>query len=243
MMAEPTRAFSAAPTGRRRWPFASYDADVVASPPLRVALVDDDGWIRRGRHAALAESGSFRTVVHLHPRAALSGQLDWASIDVLLVDAHDSSEPWDGYIGVQVIAAARAARSRSDLRIVVITGHRHNELLIQRCAHAGADEVYSHDEVRDPESLLGIALRPHQALSGSAAGRRVEAALNLIVEEGVTEVFHPGTVQKQLELSRRRLITLRQRLARVLGVRSDSSLRSVTRTVNRARGVDVDGPP
>jgi CheY-like chemotaxis protein len=205
----------------------------------RVAIVDDNEWVRRGRAAALLESGLVENVTAMHHAEALAWGSEWACFDAVLLDAYEDSDGWDRFTGVRVAQQIRKEPSSTDVRIVVVTGHDRNDLLRMRFAEAGADSLFGHQEVRDPRRLGQALFGP---INGSSLSRcqasRVNEALATIGRAGVEEAFIPGRMQKQLPLTRRQLITLRQRLSRLLyGPGSPPPWRSIVRAVNKARGV------
>jgi DNA-binding NarL/FixJ family response regulator len=204
---------------------------------LRLLVVDDDEWVRRGRVAALQERGVLASVVGRDHRGALDEPAVWDDVDVALVDAHDPDAPWDRFPGVAVVQAAR--RRRPDgLRIIVITGHDGNELLRRRMADAGADWFFAHRAVRNVEDLLNAVVDPVRfgtVLETQYSG--LNDALDLIDARGFHDAFEPGRPQKASSASRRQLITLRSHLSRVLKFGGNAPLRRIAAVVNEARGV------
>ncbi len=65
---------------------------------------------------------------------------------------------------------------------------------------------------------------------------RWDEAIGLVQASEATELFVPGTAIKQSGVSRRRTITLRTKLLRLLGLSKDVPTREVVRLVNHARG-------
>lgn len=120
----------------------------------RVAIVDDDVWMRTGRAAALAAFNDIEVVVALHPREAIDDVTQLNNADVVLVDAHDPDAGFDRFHGVDVVRHIRAERPGALPVIVVITGHARNDLLRRRMAEAGADFLCAHREVHSPDMLV-----------------------------------------------------------------------------------------
>jgi DNA-binding NarL/FixJ family response regulator len=226
--------------------------------PARVAIVDDNLWVRHGRAAALCEQGEF-DVVELEHRQALEFGKDWAAVDVALVDAHDGTEPFDRFAGVGVVEALRA-HGRPTATAVVVSRLVANPYLGLRLAEAGADYCFHHEEVADPDALVEVTTRPsaeHRvvrpgrtalATMGLGPAARPNAALRYLVEEGLEGAFDGRRSQKSLELSRRTIMRVRREIGRLTGLHSpigaardlDSpDWRTVVDFVNRARGVEL----
>jgi CheY-like chemotaxis protein len=229
---------------------------VATSQYLRIAVVDDDLWIRTGRVTAL-ESAGLQVVAACDHQEALSSPELWSDIDVVLVDAWDGREDWDRFPGVAVVESIRLVRSREQTLVIVISGHITNDLLRLRMAEAGADFFYGHSELRGPEDLLRAIRQPDDdrrarpvdssrlAALGASSSSRLNAALHDIERRGLKDAFRPRTSQKALPVGRRTLITTRRRvseIARIARSRPGSTdgppeWRQVTRLVNLARGV------
>ncbi len=129
---------------------------------IRIAVVDDDMWVRTGRVSAL-ESAGLTVVLACDHDQALAGDDQWTDVDVVLVDAWDASQEWDRFPGVRVVESVRRVRSSSETLVIVISGHVTNELLRLRMAEAGADFFYGHGELRDLDDLLQAIRSPNQA--------------------------------------------------------------------------------
>jgi CheY-like chemotaxis protein len=197
----------------------------------RVAIVDDDAWVRRGRQAALEDHG-IPVVVSAHPEEALEFPADsWGDVDVVLVDAKDERADFDLYVGVRVVERLRAV-TPSDLQIVVITGHVLDDVLRLRMAEAGADWLYGHSDVRSPDDLVAIVRAPGHGdaapppdpraldAAGLSPDARPNEALRYLEDAGLAGAVtssSSGESQKALAAGRRRIINARQRLAGVLG--------------------------
>ena len=208
-----------------------------------VAIVDDDVWMRTGRATAL---GAFDDITVLHaldPQSAVSNAALVAVADVVLVDAHDPDAGFDRFNGVEVVRCVRAARSGRFPVIVVLTGHAGNELLRRRMAEAGADFLYAHREVQSAERLA-MTIR---AAAATEVGERLVAELtnsvNEVVEWAERNLGGGALVeesQKSLPVSRRQIISARQRVASAMGLDGDAapSWRTAASFLNRARGKD-----
>lgn len=224
----------------------------AAGAGLRVAIVDDDPWIRAGREAVLDAAEGVEVVWAGDHRAGLDAS--WCEVDVALLDAHDVDAGFDRFAGVAVAAVAR--RAAPELRIVVLSGHSHNDLLRIRMAEAGADEFHAHRDVASPAALLAL-VRARQDTSSTVAEvagarRRVGLSstgrLNEAVgwaEEHLGESALSAATHAETGISRRRLITARGRLSTLAGLdarvttaarRTLPGWREVADLIDRARG-------
>ncbi|MBS1905670.1 MAG: response regulator transcription factor [Actinobacteria bacterium] len=84
--------------------------------PVRVAIVDDHRVFREGLAALLEGRDGITVTADFDDAEALYSRLDALDVDVLLLDLHLPGES-----GLQ--AAARLARERPELRILVLTMH------------------------------------------------------------------------------------------------------------------------
>ncbi len=225
--------------------------------PVRVAIVDDDIWVRAGRQSAL-ESAGLQVVLACAHEEALDRRDAWADVDVVLLDAWDAEQEWDKFPGVRVVEAIRRSEDGIGALVIVISGHATNEILRLRMAEAGADFFYAHSELRTREDLLEAILNPDQARRsrseasaplidlGLSLASRLNAALHDIEERGLEPAFEPSTSQKALPVGRRTLITARRRIAEIARLRRPNAedpeappeWRRVVRVVNLARGAD-----
>jgi hypothetical protein len=194
---------------------------------LRVAIVDDDEWRRRGRAAGTRElggiielAGGFRV-----EDCAVAAE---SSPSVVLVEAASGANGWDRFGGLAVAASIRAALG-SEPTIVLLTDSDMNPLLPVRAAEAGADYVYRHHEIGDLPSFERLLLAPSlDRVPGRVADLAFirslgisfascpSAGLDLVKERGLTGLFDDPPAGR---LSRRQTITLRRQLAAVIGVR------------------------
>ena len=135
---------------------------VAKESGIRIAVVDDDMWVRTGRVSTL-ESAGLTVVMACDHDQALAGDDQWTDVDVVLVDAWDASQEWDRFPGVRVVESVRRVRSSNETLVIVISGHVTNELLRLRMAEAGADFFYGHGELRNLDDLLQAIRSPNQA--------------------------------------------------------------------------------
>lgn len=225
---------------------------------MRVAIIDDDLWIRTGRRTALSQFPDIEVVAAVEPDTAMS--LDWNEVDVAVVDAHDPSQPWDRYPGVRVVEAIRKTRKSSETTIIVISGRLLEPMLRLRMAEAGADYFYAHIDVPTPESLARIIQHPSPSSLASPPDDRLLAEIGLRswsrpnealrwLEVSGNERFFRGTgTQKTAGGSRRVLDRVRDQVSRVAHLDpalgdpekrpGDVSWRDVVKFVHRAIGRD-----
>lgn len=235
---------------------------MVDGRPLRIAIVDDDAWVRAGRAAVLQTAG-FDVVLTCDHAEALAGHRVWAQVDVVLLDAWDAEQEWDRFPGVRVLEAIRRSEGGPGLLVIVISGHATNEVLRLRMAEAGADFFYAHSELRSRDDLVHAILRPEDARRsrsvesatldalGLDATSRPNAALRDIEARGLEPAFAPATSQKALPVGRRTLITARRRIADIARLRRPDAggsdrppeWRRVVRAVNVARGAEQPPTP
>ncbi len=230
---------------------------------MRVAIVDDDLWVRRGRASALGELPGF-DVIDFTPQGAVAFGARWAEIDVAVVDAFDDSEPFDRFPGVGVVETIRANGSAEGTVVLVVSGHIDNVFLRLRMAEAGADYFYRHEDVRDLLALRTAVCNPDPARAvrvpdpaelaavGLGPGSRPNAALHFLEDEGLVDAFEARRSQKSLDLSRRAIIRIRRQMGRLAELSPAApdgptrhldapEWRAVVDFVNRARGVERRG--
>jgi CheY-like chemotaxis protein len=229
--------------------FSFYTHRQMDVRPLRIAIIDDDVWVARGRAAAINESSELISVGTWLPGEALArtDPSQWADIDVVVVDAHDGSADFDKFVGVGVVSHIRSVTTASHPRIVVITGHVFNDLLRVRMKEAGADFLYAHSDVRSPEQLIEVILTPAPTASVQGASTSPADGVNAAVAWAATHLGEDALrqeSQKALPLSRRSIITARHRLRRHMpsaGDHNPPSWKEVTGFVDRARGKERRG--
>jgi CheY-like chemotaxis protein len=234
---------------------------------LRIAIVDDDEWVRKGRSVALAESGEV-TVGFVGPHAeALALPLtEWAGTDVVLIDAYDTDASFDHFAGVAVVERIREMDAERRPVLIVITGHLLDDVLRLRMAEAGADFLFGHGEVRSVENLL-VAIRDPASIRapgppdaealaklGLSPDSRPNEAMHWVDQSGLAEVFveaAEGESQKTFEVGRRRIRAARQQLAARGGFRrtadgertSVPEWQQIVTIVSAARGKRRNDPP
>jgi DNA-binding NarL/FixJ family response regulator len=209
-----------------------------SSELLRVVIIDDDQWVSRGRAAVVEETHSMALAGRLHPREVVDGTntVDWNSVDVVVVDAHDATAGFDRFVGVQVVERIRQVCGRDRPRVVVITGHVYNELLRLRMAEAGADLFFAHAEITTPDALRAAILTDPVSID-AATGSSVNDALRW-AHQHLGEEALADESQKALPVSRRGIITARRRLHGVISPMSDEppTWRRVVDFLDQARG-------
>jgi DNA-binding NarL/FixJ family response regulator len=225
----------------------------------RVAIIDDDLWIRNGRAQALGAVAAIQVVVTMDHAQAVDSTGVWESVDVALVDAWDHRAGFDRFPGVGVVEAIRRERSPDETTIIVITGHVVNDMLRLRMAEAGADYFYGHDDVAGVDELVavitapGVDYRPQVSAEqmrnlGVRSGSRPNAALEWVRDEGFDDAFS-GESQKALPISRRAIMRIRREVAsraRVSEPRPTGGAhevrwpewQQVVKFVNRVRGAE-----
>ena len=220
---------------------------------VRVAIVDDDHWIRTGRSTALSAFPDIEVVSAVGPDQALRQSIAlWDNVDVALVDAYDSEAGFDRFPGAAVVRAIRAHPRGAQIAAVVITGHVANDTLRIRMAEAGADLFYGHSEIGNPAQLHGVIRRAsamaafvHSSVAPpSMLPGRPDAAVDWIARHGHQRAFDGGT-QKTLPVSRRTIMTIRRNVGAFMGDRTNPSgppWRRVNEFVNKARGADIERP-
>jgi DNA-binding response OmpR family regulator len=229
---------------------------------MRVVIVDDDEWIRRGRRDGLAAMDDIDVVDTLTPEAATS-RADWSNVDAVVVDAYDQRQASDRYPGVGVVEAIRRSRNADETLILVVSGHILEPLLRLRMAEAGADFFYAHLDLPDPLSLAEALRRPdlarragpgdttELAAYGLRPWSKPNAAIRQAEQAGYLHLFTAEGSQKASGASRRAMIHARDELARLARLEpslgdnerrpGDVTWRDVARFVNRALGRHRDG--
>lgn len=216
---------------------------------IRVVIVDDDVWVRRGRAQLLAETPGTEVVAALGHSDALADPELWEAADVVLVDAWDRQAGFDRFPGVGVVRAIRSHPRCAEITVIVVTGQVVNDMLRLRMAEAGADLFYGHEELSDPERLTAAVLEScvERPSTGFAQAGKIhpDAALDWVRHHDVEEAFS-GPTQKAIPFSRRTLGHIRREVAARAGIGASNKLapwREVVRFVNRARGVELRRSP
>ena len=222
----------------------------------RVAIVDDDPWVREGRAAALARAGTVE-IAYVGGHAEALARPSWGDVDVVLLDAHDPAASFDRFVGVAVVERIRATRTSEQTWVAILTGHAANDLLRIRMAEAGADVLHSHADIRTVDDLLSVVDRTASAVPPADGEARERAGIGRTarVNEAVSwagahlgdEALAGDAPQKTLGISRRQLITARERIADLGGLTPERRTarerrlpewREVTRFLQRARGAE-----
>ena len=124
---------------------------------LRVAVVDDDRWLREQRAAALCRTGRI-DVVLVGDHADALARSRWDDVDVLVVDGDDGTAGAGRageLAGVRVVERVRRERSPDQTGVAVLTGLPHDAVRV-RMAAAGADIMYRHAQVCTAEALVSV---------------------------------------------------------------------------------------
>ena len=238
-----------------------------SSTVLRIAIVDDDEWVRKGRSVALTESGQVTVgFVGSHAEALALTSSEWAAVDVVLIDAYDTDAAFDHFAGVAVVERIQAIAAGRRPTMVVVTGHLLDDVLRLRMAEAGADFLFGHGEVRTVEQLLAAIHDPASVrgpgppdadalgMLGLSLDSRPNEAMRWVDQSGLAEVFvdaAEGESQKTFEVGRRRIRAAREQLAARGGFRrtadgertSVPEWQQIVSIVSAARGRRRDDPP
>lgn len=199
---------------------------------LRVAVVTDDEWRRRGLVDGLDELGGIierPTGLPVHEVA----HTDWSQIDAALLIADTPCDPWDQFRALAALPFARLS-GHPTLHLTVIADDLSNPLLPLRAAEAGADALLPSTSLKDLETLETAVLLPstgnqpwrlsdHRRLAdlGVSTGARPGACLQWIEDQGLTEAFR----SERHGLSRRRAITIRSKVMELTGMHPVTALR------------------
>jgi len=129
---------------------------VLRPRPLRVAVVDDDRWLREQRAAALCRTGRIEVVL-VGDHADALARSGWDDVDVLMVDGDDGTFAATGgeLAGVRVVERVRLERSPAQTGVAVLTGLPHDAVKV-RMAAAGADVLYGHAQICTPAALVSV---------------------------------------------------------------------------------------
>lgn len=139
---------------------------------MKAVVVDDRADARDGRVWWLLKAGA--DVVGLSFLEALATDRTWHDVDLAVLDGRDdrrstavtipnpdgeATTVHDRFLGVRVAEAIRRTRSPEQTRIVVVSAFaRENEYLARRFWEAGADAVYSLDELPDAAPFVSSVL-------------------------------------------------------------------------------------
>lgn len=132
----------------------------------RVVVVDDNRLTLPGFVEALGSHPSIELVAAYDHDTALGWAGDWATVDVVVVDAADEARRGDQFPGVAVVRRVRELAGARGPLVVVVTGHYLHDGLRHRMAGAGADFYFLRSELRSPDTLVDIVLHPEQYRRG-----------------------------------------------------------------------------
>jgi CheY-like chemotaxis protein len=146
----------------------------------RTVVVDDRPDTLAGRVLWLSSIPQSR-VSGMSFRQALDPDTDWSQVDIAVLDGRDDRDEdeitvptqggpdhrtHDRFLGVRVAQQIRATRSRTQIRIVLISAYaRDNDVLARRCQEAGVDFLYSVHELTDAQDFLTAVLTPDDRAS------------------------------------------------------------------------------
>jgi len=214
----------------------------------RVVVVEDNEWRRRGLVDGLRQLGGALTAYAAMPLEEALGFNHWDQVDIVLVDAAWRRDHWDRFFGLRVGDAIRACLPEPAPVTVLLVGHEANHLLVVRAAEAGFDFVYQRAGVRTIDDLERMVLAPDLGRSpgriadfpalrqlGLSFSSRLNAGVAFVEENGLAGQLADGPTA----LSRRRSITVRQRIADLVGIRptGPASAATVERTLPSWRQV------
>jgi CheY-like chemotaxis protein len=129
-------------------------------------VVDDNQLTLPGFVEALQGCAEVEVVAGLNHDQALAWEGDWSTVDALVLDAADEGRAGDQFPGVAVVRRVRAATAGPGPLIVVVTGHYLHDGLRHRMAKAGADFYFLRADLRSPEALVDVVLRPDRHRRG-----------------------------------------------------------------------------
>lgn len=198
----------------------------MAGGALRVAVMVDDEWRRRGLADGLDEVGGILDVAWSGP-AEVTSTLVGADPELVLLGL-DRVDGWDGLAGFSS-AATLTARLPAAPMVLGVAPDLSNPLVAVRAVESGIQHLCSWSEVVDLETLEcallapPVSWAPAQRLDfdqlrrlGVPPRSRLSAGLRYLMDEGFPSVAGPGFDP----FTRRRKITLRQRFASITGVRA-----------------------
>ena len=119
------------------------------SPPLRLALADDQALVRRGLRALLEDLGGLEVVIEAEDGAILLAALQQTRVDVLVSDVR-----MPRHSGIEVV---RALRARGDYTPAILLTTFDDAALLQGAVQAGAQGFLLKDAA--PEELKAAILR------------------------------------------------------------------------------------
>lgn len=119
------------------------------TPPLRLALADDQALVRRGLRALLEDLGGLEVVIEAEDGAILLAALQQTRVDVLVSDVR-----MPRHSGIEVV---RALRARGDYTPALLLTTFDDAALLQGAVQAGAQGFLLKDAA--PEELKAAILR------------------------------------------------------------------------------------
>src|SRR4051794_28431043 len=96
---------------------------------VRVAIIENDEWLRRGFAAALREIEGLEIVALLDEDAALDSGVMWSQVDAVLVDAGIATSTWDSFVSIRVIEHIASTSGQSKPRVLALTDFAWNSML------------------------------------------------------------------------------------------------------------------
>jgi hypothetical protein len=203
--------------------------DVRGEDELRVAVVVDDEWRRRGVVDGLRSLGGVLGCTWAgSPLRTEAIGLEQPEIVVLGIDV---DQEWDQYAGLGALAALRAAgQLAKEAHVVGVVTTLTNPLIAVRAAESGVNALCSWSELRDLPALERALLTPplewrpgeRMAFSelrelGVSPTASLSAGLSYIRRHALEHAFENGA------FTRRKRITLRRTLADLAGIRATAS--------------------
>jgi CheY-like chemotaxis protein len=135
------------------------DGTGMVAAPRRLVIVDDDElWRIKTAERLAGRPGLVVAAAATHDVAA-DWVDQWRTVDVAIVDAGDIRRQDDQFPGVGVVRQARR-HGRTDLVVMVVTGHFLDDALRWRMREAGADYFHHRSEVQDADSLYRAVVHP-----------------------------------------------------------------------------------
>jgi CheY-like chemotaxis protein len=123
-------------------------------------VIDDNELNLPGFERAFGQRAEIELVAACDHEAALAWAGDWASVDVVVLDAADEDRVGDQFPGVAVVRRIRASAGSGAPVVVVVTGHYFHDGLRHRMRAAGADLFFLRSDIRSNEALVDIVLQP-----------------------------------------------------------------------------------
>ena len=221
---------------------------------LRIVIVDDDEWRRRGVADAVSDLGGLLSLqAAVTTRQALASPVG-EGCDVVLFHT-DATAEWDHYPGIGV--AARLRKSSPTVRRLLLVAPPGSPLLPLRASEAGVTHFYRTSTLGTMSALeRALLLADPECTPSGAIDRALLRSLGLSLSsrlnEGLAFVdesgLRPALNAPYAAMSRRRGITIRTHLANIMDVKPVSAgsgsvvepktptWRQLSAIVNLARG-------